>query len=341
MKKVLSVILTVCFILPLLITHAVYAEENEAQTFVDVPESAWYCDSVKYVSENGLMKGTSEATFSPDMTLSRAMVVTILYRMAGEPDVESADGGEMKFTDVKPHEWYTDAVLWAYNLGIVNGVEANTYAPDRDVTRAELATMLFRYVQKFTLSLPYDPTYPAYADADSIPEYAEHGVIILSRAGVINGKDGNRFDPKASATRAEAAALFSRFAEKATVQDFSLIESLGVSISVGVYIEREWILLGGDIFKTIDTLSLSVYFRDNLEELFNTEISVSVKLLTESGEIKYDLKRDDGDFGSSFSYGETPSAYVKMGDAICADVTVTSKGESETYRYFKNVHELW
>jgi len=261
--------------------------------------------------------------------------------MAGEPDVESADGGEMKFTDVKPHEWYTDAVLWAYSLGIVNGVEANTYAPDRDVTRAELATMLFRYVQKFTLSLPYDPTYPAYADADSIPEYAEHGVIILSRAGVINGKDGNRFDPKASATRAEAAALFSRFAEKATVQDFSLIESLGVSISVGVYIEREWILLGGDIFKTIDTLSLSVYFRDNLEELFNTEISVSVKLLTESGEIKYDLKRDDGDFGSSFSYGETPSAYVKMGDAICADVTVTSKGESETYRYFKNVHELW
>ena len=252
MKKVLSVILTVCFILPLLITHAVYAEENEAQTFVDVPESAWYCDSVKYVSENGLMKGTSEATFSPDMTLSRAMVVTILYRMAGEPDVESADGGEMKFTDVKPHEWYTDAVLWAYNLGIVNGVEANTYAPDRDVTRAELATMLFRYVQKFTLSLPYDPTYPAYADADSIPEYAEHGVIILSRAGVINGKDGNRFDPKASATRAEAAALFSRFAEKATVQDFSLIESLGVSISVGVYIEREWILLGGDIFKTIE-----------------------------------------------------------------------------------------
>jgi len=337
MKKITALLLA---LLMLMSTALSVSATTPPRKFDDVPEDAWYAAHVDTVSW-GLMKGTSETTFSPDMTLSRAMVVTILYRMAGEPDVESADGGEMKFTDVKPHEWYTDAVLWAYSLGIVNGVEANTYAPDRDVTRAELATMLFRYVQKFTLSLPYDPTYPAYADADSIPEYAEHGVIILSRAGVINGKDGNRFDPKASATRAEAAALFSRFAEKATVQDFSLIESLGVSISVGVYIEREWILLGGDIFKTIDTLSLSVYFRDNLEELFNTEISVSVKLLTESGEIKYDLKRDDGDFGSSFSYGETPSAYVKMGDAICADVTVTSKGESETYRYFKNVHELW
>ena len=174
---------------------------------------AWYREDVKYVYVNGIMNGVSSSGFSPDATLTRAMVVTVLYRMAGSPPIEDSNKGDMNFTDVKPHEWYTDAVEWAFNRGVVNGTSETQFSPDAPITRQDLAVILHRYMKNV---LHRDiSTYAAdesFADDALIADYAKDAVKELREVGVINGKDGNLFDPVGHASRAEAAALIHRFA---------------------------------------------------------------------------------------------------------------------------------
>ena len=178
--------------------------------FEDVPENAWFYENVKYVYEKGLMIGTSETPmlFSPNITVTRGMVVTLMWRMAGEPV-----GAESKspFPDVRdPGAYYYNAVVWAAANGIVLGYPSGNYRPADPITREQLAAIFYRY-QQFTGKIPDDVIEPIdFVDRDNIAPWAREMVIKLTAQGIINGEPGKRFNPKGYATRAQLAAMTQR-----------------------------------------------------------------------------------------------------------------------------------
>lgn len=172
--------------------------------FRDVQADAWYADAVQYVVSEGLMNGTDADAFSPDASMSRAMLVTVLYRLSGEPAV-SQDSG---FADVAADAYYADAVSWETEQGIVTGTSQTAFSPDESVTREQMAALLYRYAGEPSAAGDLS----AYADADSVSAYASDAMAWCVENGVLNGTDGSRLEPAASATRAEVAAVLQRFA---------------------------------------------------------------------------------------------------------------------------------
>ena len=187
--------------------------------FQDVSVGDWFYDNVSYVYQNNLMNGTSSSPmiFSPNNPLTRGMIVTILYRHAGSPSVFDLTN---PFSDVPGGEWYTNAVIWAADAEIVLGVGGGLFAPNTNVTREQLATILYRYAQflnKVTEG-SLDGAL-AFADAGSISDYAKDAALYCFINGVITGKPGNLFDPQGLATRAEAATMLNRFIESLATGD--------------------------------------------------------------------------------------------------------------------------
>ena len=181
--------------------------------FTDVSKSAWYYDAVMYVYEKGLMVGTADDTFSPNVELSRAMIVTILYRHAGELDVS---GLTNLFDDVAAGQWYTDAVKWAADNGIITGYGNGKYAPETSVTRQDIAVILMRYMNYRGIVLPVNAMRITFADEDAISDYAMDAIQTFNKLGVINGTGTNAqgqtiVEPKGNATRAQAAMLLMNF----------------------------------------------------------------------------------------------------------------------------------
>ena len=184
------------------------AAENWENPFTDVSEGQWFYDAVRYVNMRGLFRGTAENTFSPDMAMSRGMLVTVLWREAGSPQVD-----DMPFTDVSEGSYYYTAIAWAAKNNIVNGIGDNLFDPEADVTREQMAAIIERYAKSSGIDLEVTREYAAFADADKIADYAKPSVEALYCAGIINGKDNNLFDPQGSATRAEAATILRGFLE--------------------------------------------------------------------------------------------------------------------------------
>jgi len=187
---------------------------NTVLPFEDVAENAWYSDAVKYVYSNNLMAGTSTdpMLFSPSLQTTRGMIVTILYRYAGSPDVS---GLANPFNDLKVGSWYYDAVIWAAVNGIVSGYGDGKFGPDDNITREQLAAILSNYADKAELSLSSLRDYTGFSDDAAIGGYAKQAVEHLYMAGIIDGKPDGSFDPKGSATRAEVATMLMRFIEAA------------------------------------------------------------------------------------------------------------------------------
>ena len=200
MKKVISTVLAVVMLLTTVITV-------NAASFSDVKSSDWFYSSVNYVADKGIMQGTSNTKFAPKASLTRAMGVTLLYRVAGTPSVP---GVNIPFTDVKGGQWYTDAVKWAYKNGIVTGKTKTSFATNDNITRAEFATILNRYSDFMKYTLPSTRT-DFVTDVAAIPSWAFAAVTVMYKAEIINGKTGGVFDPNANITRAEAAAMIERF----------------------------------------------------------------------------------------------------------------------------------
>ena len=173
--------------------------------FVDVQGGDWFYPDVYYVWDNGLMKGMDDTHFKPNGTTTRAEFATVLYRMAGEPEVTKADYAKCPFQDLK-QEWYQDPVVWAYNEGIVKGTSATTFSPNDKVTREQMVAMLYRYAGETG-----EGTLDGIADAAAISEYAKPAVAWAVKNGVILGDDKGNFNPKGNATRAEMAAIVARF----------------------------------------------------------------------------------------------------------------------------------
>lgn len=184
--------------------------EEKTDLFDDVKSGEWYYDAVKYMREKGFMKGTSDNEFSPGMPITRAMFVTILYRIENEPEVNIGN----VFSDVGENEYYSDAVSWARENHIVSGVSDIEFAPDNKITREQIAAMIYRYAEyKGAVAKDTERISLDYADISEISDYAAEAVEYCKEKGIMQGKDNNSFAPKDNTTRAETAAVLQRFLE--------------------------------------------------------------------------------------------------------------------------------
>ena len=181
------------------------------EPFDDAGRGDWFYDSVVYVYENGLMDGVSDTLFDPDGTVTRAQLVTTLWRLDGEPSVNYA----LPFTDVSVGEWYAEAVRWAAGEGIVNGVSETEFAPNAAVTREQLAAILHRYAQHkgYDVSIGESTNILSYSDFASISEYAISAMQWVCGEGIITGVTESTLEPRGTATRAQSAAILMRFLE--------------------------------------------------------------------------------------------------------------------------------
>ena len=183
--------------------------------FVDVAEDAWYYDAVQYVNENGLMDGTSPNLFSPNVTTTRGMIVTILYRLEGAPDVT----GTNIFTDVDENAWFADAVLWANTNGIVSGYGNGLFGPNNTITREQMAAVLYRYAQYKGYDTAAKADLSGYTDAAQVSDWAVDAIRWANAEGLISGTSPTTLTPKGGATRAQAAAILARFCQNIPEQD--------------------------------------------------------------------------------------------------------------------------
>jgi hypothetical protein len=209
-KKLTGLLLALAMVFSLLPSSALAASTETQTGFTDVASTEWYAGSVAYVSENGLMNGTSDTTFDPQVPLTRAMFVTILGRMYGF-DTEACMIAATNFTDVDTSQWYSPYVSWAYSNGIVTGYSDTIFGTNDPVTREQMATMISRYVAFLKVYLPKSETATEYfTDVASISRYASDGVELMRTTGIITGYEDGSFRPQDSTTRAEAATIFMR-----------------------------------------------------------------------------------------------------------------------------------
>ncbi len=197
------------FSTPLYTTTIIYAkwaalENTSTNSFIDVNKSDWFYDCVMTLAERNIISGMGNSVFAPDKNVSRAQFATILANLAGA----NLSSSETPFNDVEKDAWYAKAVAWAYNSGIVNGKSETEFAPNDNVSRQDMAVMIKRYVENVAkITLVESNVQAEFADDVHIAAYATEAVYAMQRAGIINGKPGNIFDPTANAKRSEAARM--------------------------------------------------------------------------------------------------------------------------------------
>lgn len=217
--RILSLLLTLCMVLS--IAPVAFAADDydmpvggnysDVDTgsmisrFTDLPDN-WYQEGVAYVYTNGLMLGTSDTTFSPNKAMTRGMLVTTLWRLEGQPTPTA----ENPFPDVKEGRYFYDAVVWASENAIVNGYENGTFQPDRDVTREQIATILYRYASYKGLDTSVVGDMSGYTDASSVHSYAKDAMQWAVGAGLIAGTSSTVLSPRTIATRAQVAVILMR-----------------------------------------------------------------------------------------------------------------------------------
>ena len=205
LTRMLSIMMLVCLVLSAVPALALYNNEM----FTDVPGSAWYCEAAYYVNDHGLMQGTGHFTFSPELTTTRAMIVTILHRLEGEPQAPGSP-----FTDVAASAWYGKAVAWASANGIVNGYTKTTFAPNDPITREQMAAILYRYAAYRRIGVSEKADLSRYTDAGRISAYAKDAMAWANAKGLIAGTSETTLAPNGSATRAQVATIFMRLNEQ-------------------------------------------------------------------------------------------------------------------------------
>ena len=181
---------------------------NGTLPFTDVLESDWFYDDVVFAYENGLFAGTSDTTFSPNTSMTRAMLVTVLYRLEGQPAVSGRSG----FSDVQYNGYYEDAVTWAADNGIVNGTSTTTFSPNANVTREQMAAILYRYAQYKQYNTTASSSLNSFSDHTSVSSYAVASLQWSVAEKLVNGSNG-KLMPTGNATRAQVAAILHRFAK--------------------------------------------------------------------------------------------------------------------------------
>ena len=183
-------------------TLSAQSETTFSSNFEDVPPDAWYAEAVNWCRGNDIMSGTSASTFSPSSTMTRAMLATVIYRLAGSPAAILPPS----FTDVSQDSWYAEAAAWTSENGIISEYGNRIFGAVDPVTREQLAAILWRYDGSESVS-----STGSFADEASISSYAEQAVDWATANGIVAGREGNRFDPQATATRAEVAVILYRY----------------------------------------------------------------------------------------------------------------------------------
>lgn len=228
-KSIVSLMLVCTIMLTVFSGTAVIKGVDNTLPYTDVAEGDWFYENVKYVTEQGIMNGVAKRCFSPEGKLSRAMSVTILYRLAGEPEADYSHS----FADVKSGEWYSDAVAWAAENRITTGKSEAYFAPNDEVTRAEFTSFLCRYAYYAEIELPARRD-GSLSDSMLTPAYAKEAEKLLYQAEVINGLPGNIFKYYLPVSRAEAAAMIHRLIEnsvKIDTDEYTYVVFIGNSIN--------------------------------------------------------------------------------------------------------------
>ena len=197
----------------ILARYAKAETDNNAETaFTDVPAGSWYYGAAAYAYNNGLFAGTTDTTFAPDMTMTRAMLVSVLWRLAGEP----APKGTNTFDDVPNGTWYTDAVTWAAENGVVAGIGNGRFDPDGSVTREQTAVILFNYAQSKGYDVSARADLSVFPDAGSVSGWAQDALAWANASGLISGAvRGTQtiLNPQGSASRAQVAMILMGYVE--------------------------------------------------------------------------------------------------------------------------------
>ena len=194
------------------VVHAAKAEDPWVNPFRDVTESDWFYDDVRFANQSGLFNGVEKDLFAPEEPMTRGMLVTVLWRLDGETAPKTAT----TFTDVDANAYYADAVAWAAESGVVNGIGGNKFDPEGNVTREQIAAILFRYAAFKGVDTAARADLTAFPDAEKTSAYAHDALSWAVAAALVKGtKEGSTIylDPQGSATRAQVAAILSRYAQ--------------------------------------------------------------------------------------------------------------------------------
>lgn len=186
----------------------VQASDVTGLPFIDVKESDWFYQAVRFAVESGMMNGTGGSSFQPNAMLSRSMIATILWRLEGAPGENPS-----RFTDVPTGQWYTEGVNWAAANDLVNGYGNSTFGPKDDITREQMAAILYRYAQFKGYDCTVQGDLSRFADGGQTSDWARDAVVWAVDKGLLTGKGGGLLDPKGTATRAEVATILMRFVE--------------------------------------------------------------------------------------------------------------------------------
>ncbi len=205
-KRLLSILLTLCMVLSM-VPSAVLATGSQLP-FQDVKPGDWFYEAVEYVYEKGMMNGVTNTKFGPEATTTRGMIVTILYRLEGEPVAERS-----AFADVKADIYYALPIGWASANGIVKGHSAEKFGPEDEITREQMAAILYRYAQYKGYDVSAAADLSSFADAGQISSYAKTPLAWANAVGLVNGVGNHRIAPLHDATRAQVAAILMRFCE--------------------------------------------------------------------------------------------------------------------------------
>ncbi len=184
--------------------------EQWENPFLDVKESDWFYGAVAYANKNGLFAGMTENTFAPDETITRGMLVTVLWRLEQQPTVNYL----MPFTDIDESAYYGEAIRWAASEKIVNGYSDTEFAPNQNITREEMAAIMNRYADYKAMEIEGQGDLSVFADESTVSAWARENISWAVGTGLISGKDNNILDPKGNTTRAETATILQRFLEK-------------------------------------------------------------------------------------------------------------------------------
>ncbi|MBR7033628.1 MAG: S-layer homology domain-containing protein [Clostridia bacterium] len=237
MKRFLSLIFAL-----IMTASCVTAISAASSGFSDVAETRWSASAIKHTVDRGYMNGVGNGKFDPAGPLTRAMVATVLWRREDSPAPTDPSG----FVDVPAGAWYADAVAWAKQTGVVNGMTATTFAPNAYITREQLATMLFRFSSTAPVSVPERADLTPFSDDEKTSAWAEESLEWAVEAGLINGTDGNRLAPGEGATREQFAAIIERY-------DKSFKLAYNTAVLRSHYTEREYPLVtDADIYVSPD-----------------------------------------------------------------------------------------
>ena len=266
-KRILSLLLSIVLILGMLPMSVLAADS----TFSDVKTLDWFYNDVKYVCEKGLMRGTNSNTFSPKATTTRGMIVTILYRMAGEPAVT----GMCSFKDVAAGAYYEKPVIWAAENEIVGGYSASTFDPDGAITREQMAAILYRYAKFCGYDVTASVEIDKFSAADTVSSYALTAMKWASAEGLINGS-GSKLDPQGSATRAQVAAILMRFCKR-------FVDKTGDTTTPATATSTGWHPTPNPDPDSTPKLEIIITNEENPVVTDNTTIAVSGTVISDAG----------------------------------------------------------